>query len=202
MHREWVIRRPSSHQAARGSDVDRGNNVTQTRRHFVVIVAIVALLSGCPMTKYSGDGVFLDNGPGAATDRYVLDLGPIDLTQRARRTVRLAGLPKGNFVVGIQIKAAADPALIGKRLPNPTVSLSLSESSDGLIFSKEAPLGTWTWSVPAADDAAFVYGRERPSTYFDAASGAEYMLSIDVVEPDQSGSRYVAVLVAKSGGWK
>lgn len=168
----------------------------------VALIAIAGFLSGCPMTKYSGDGALVDNGSDAATDRYVLDLGPIDLTQRTRRTFRLVGLPESNFVVGIQILAAADPALIGGRLVNPTVSLSLSESAGAMLFSKTAPLNDWAWSVPASAGTAFVYGRDAPSTYFDAAAGAEYTLVLDVVEPDQSGSKYIAVLTAKTGGWK
>jgi hypothetical protein len=178
--------------------------MTQPRllSYVALIAGTALLLGGCPVTKYSGDGALIDNGSGAATDRYVLDLGPIDLTQRARKTFRLVGLPQSNFVVGIQIKAAADPALISGRLLNPTISLSLSDSSGTVLFSKRSSLDGWTWSVPASAGTAFVYGREDPSTYFDAAAGAEYTLILDVVEPDQSGSKYVAVLTAKAGGWK
>jgi hypothetical protein len=177
--------------------------MTQTKTlSLTVLIASFALLSGCPVTNYSGDGTFVDNGASAANDRYILDLGPVDLTQRTQRTFRLAGLPKSNFVVGIQIKTADDPALISGRSLTPTVSLSLSESASGLIFSKKSSLREWTWSVPAAGDTAFVYGREDQSTHFDAVQSATYTLTLDVIEPDQSGLRYVAVLTAKTGGWK
>lgn len=166
------------------------------------LVVGAGFLSGCPMPKYSGDGTLVDNGPSSATDRYILDLGPIDLTRRGQKTFRLAGLPESNFVVGIQISAATDPTVISNRSLSPTVSLSLSEASGKVVFSKRASLHSWTWSVPANGDAAFVYSREHPSTYFDAAPNAKYTLTFDVVEPDQVGSKYVARLAAKTGGWK
>jgi hypothetical protein len=54
----------------------------------------VMSLSGCyRVSQYSGDGQLTDNGRFAATDRYVLDLGPIDLTRPGMRTFRLSGLP-------------------------------------------------------------------------------------------------------------
>jgi hypothetical protein len=159
-----------------------------------------ALLSGCPVTKYSGDGTLLDNGVTAATDRYVLDLGVIDLTRRENKTFRIAGLPRSNFVVGIEINAAADELALKDR-PNANVSISLS-AAGAVGFSKTAPLGSWTWSVPAGGHTAFVYGRDEPATYFDAHSTAEYTLTVNVIDPDQSGSKYIATLLAKSGGWK
>jgi hypothetical protein len=175
----------------------------RTRLLSIALIISAAFLSGCPMTKYSGDGTLVDNGSGAATDRYVLDLGSIDLTQQNRKTFRLAELPKANFVVGIEVKAAAsDSALLDGQSITPTVSISLSESSGVVLFSKKAPLNSWTWSLPADADSAFVYGRETPSTYFDAATDVEYTLTLDVVEPDRSGSKYIAVVTAKTAGRK
>jgi hypothetical protein len=167
----------------------------------VVLTICAALLSGCPVTKYSGDGVLLDSGAAVASDRYVLDLGVVDLTRRDKKTFRIAGLPKSSFVVGLEINAAADQSALKDRSPNATVSISLL--ADGKVgFSRTAPLRSWTWSVPAGAQRAFVYGREEPATYFDARSTAEYTLTVEVVEPDQSGSQYAAKLLAKSGGWK
>lgn len=166
-----------------------------------LLMMCASLLSGCPTTKYSGDGTLLDNGVTAASDRYVLDLGVIDLTRQDKKTFRIAGLPKANFVVGIEINAAADESALKDRSPNANVSISLSAEGEA-GFSKVAPLRSWTWSVPADGQTAFVYGRAEAATYFDAHSAAEYTLTVDVVGPDQSGSKYVATLLAKSAGWK
>lgn len=197
---QWTTRRRSHQQSIHGDKNRRG--VMQTKLLLVTLISSAAFLSGCPLAKYSGDGVLVDNGSGAATDRHVLDLGQIDLTRRHRKTFRLAGLPKSNFVVGLEIRAAADAAVSGAGSINPIVSLTLSDASGTVLFSKRAPLGSWTWSLLSPEDIAFVYGREGPSTYFDAATDVEYTLVLDVIEPDRSGSKYTSALRAKSAGWK
>lgn len=55
------------------------------------------------MSEYSGDGHLTDNGVRAATNRYVLNLGEVDLSQRGTKTYRIANLPEANFVARIEI---------------------------------------------------------------------------------------------------
>ena len=46
----------------------------------VTIISLVITSVNCmSVLSYSGDGQLIDNGPLAATDRYVLDLGEITL---------------------------------------------------------------------------------------------------------------------------
>ena len=179
------------------------NSLARFMRGIVTAVPI-ALLSGCyQVSHYSGDGQLIDNGPFAATDRYVLNLSPVDLTQRGKKTFRMANLPEANFVTGFEISVAPeDRAAIEQRLTNPTVSLELSETAGKVLFSKASALDAWTWSVPSQGRQAFVYGSGEPGTYFNAVPGTEYTLTLSVLEPDRSRSRYATRLVAKSGGWK
>src|SRR5260221_5810767 len=82
------------------------NSLARFMRGIVTAVPI-ALLSGCyQVSHYSGDGQLIDNGPFAATDRYVLNLSPVDLTQRGKKTFRMANLPEANFVTGFEISVA------------------------------------------------------------------------------------------------
>lgn len=162
------------------------------------------LLVGCyNVSEYSGDGHLIDNGLLAATDRYVLNLGSIDLGQRGTKTFRIASLPETNFVAGIEISVAPeDRANIEKRAVNPTLLLELSESGGKVVFSKKSDLDTWTWSVPTNESRAFIYGRGEPGTYFQPLAQIEYTLTLTVLEPHPSQLKYTALLVAKSGGWK
>jgi hypothetical protein len=169
-----------------------------------MVAVPVALLSGCyRVSQYSGDGHLIDKGVLAATDRYVLNLGLIDLTQRGTKTFRIANLPEMNFVVGVKISVAPeDRAIIEKQLVNPTVSLELSGPGGKVLFTKKSPLAAWTWSIPVDGQQTFVYGRGDAGTYFNAFPKTEYTLTLNVLEPDRSQSKYTALLVAKSGGWK
>ena len=164
----------------------------------------VALNTGCyGGSSYSGDGHLTDNGPLAATDRYVLDLGPIDLTQPGKKHFRIANLPEVNFVVGVEISVAPqDQVVVEKQLINSVLSLELSESAGETLVAKKAALNTWTWSVPAEGHQAFIYGREKQATYFNARAKTKYVLTLNVLEPDRSQSKYSSQLKMKSGGWK
>lgn len=173
----------------------------QVRRCIFALLAVTSIASGCEsVAQYSGDGRLIDNGPRAATDRYVLDLGPISLKAPGTATFRFRNLPKENFVLGIELRAPEgsklDPSAI-----SPMVSIALLEDGKAII-AKDAKLSEWTWSIRSPGDSAFAYGRQKPDTYFDAAPGKTYELVIRVKEPDRSSVSYTASLVAKSGGWK
>lgn len=169
-----------------------------------MMVVPIVFFTGCyRVSHYSGNGQLIDNGSLAATDRYVLNLGSIDLTQRGTKTFRIANLPEASFVTGIEISVVPeDRTVIEKQRVNPTISLELSGPGAKVLFSKKSTLDTWTWSVPADGHRAFVYGRGEPGTYFNALPKIEYMLTLTVLEPDHSQSKYTALLMAKSGGWK
>lgn len=169
------------------------------------LFATAAVLAGCDsaVAQYSGDGKLTDSGPGAATDRYVLDLGPVSLKSENSAKFRLVNLPKVDFVIGIELKAAGMlSSSLEKSSINPSVSVKLVGAGGKTVVAKEGKLTEWTWSVQAPGNYAFVYGRETPGTHFTPDSRAEYELTLSVREPDRSGTDYSARLVAKSGGWK
>ena len=167
----------------------------------LALLAIALVTAGCDsVAQYSGDGKLIDNGSRAATDRYVLDLGTISLKKPVTETFKLKNLPKENFVVGLELRGPAGSKLEQSAI-TPVVSIALLEDGKPII-TKDAKLGEWTWSVRSPGDSAFVYGREKPGTYFDALHGKSYELIFQVKEPDRGGTNYTASLVAKTGGWK
>jgi len=173
----------------------------QVRRCIFALLIVTSITSGCEsVAQYSGDGRLIDNGPRAATDQYVLDLGPISLKAPGTATFRFRNLPQENFVLGLELQASPDSKLDQTAIA-PVVSITLRQDGKPVV-SKESRLGEWTWSVKSPGDRAFVYGREKPGTYFDAVPGKDYELTIQVKQPDRGSANYTASLVAKSGGWK
>ena len=169
-----------------------------------VTIAITLTTVGCyDVTQYSGDGKLVDHGSSAAMDRYVLNLGAVDLSQTGAKSYRLRNLPETNFVVGLEIKVpAADRALLDKKAIGGLISLELTGAGGAVLFAKKAAPSNWTWSVPAGGDKAFVYGKDKLGTYFNASPTGEYVLTFHVLEPDQDKHKYTASLLAKSSGWK
>ncbi len=168
------------------------------------LVVVAFVLMGCDsVDQYSGDGKLVDNGPSAATERYVLDLGPVALKSETSFKFRLENLPKRNFVVGIELRAAETLATaLDKGSINPAVSISLVSSDGKTVIAKEGRLSEWIWADQSPGNYAFVYGREPPSTYFTPEPRSRYELTLRVLEPDRGAANYRASLVAKSGGWK
>lgn len=126
----------------------------------------------------------IDNGPLAATDRYVVNLGPIDLTMKGERTFRLSNLPKEHFVGGIELTiSSADRSALEDKVINPVVWMEVLERDGQAVFRTVGPLKEWTWSVPSIGRTAFVYQRGEPGTFFVPMPGKEYRLKISVLEP-------------------
>lgn len=175
--------------------------MSSMRRKTFLMIAMSLMAVGCDsVAQYSGDGKLIDNGPAAATDRYVIDLGPVSLKAPMSATFKLQNLPKENFVIGIELRAPAGSRATQGEI-TPVVSIALLEDGKALV-TKEAKLDEWTWSVHSPGDYAFVYGRGQPGTYFTPIAGKRYELTFRVKEPDRGSANYTASLVAKSGGWK
>jgi hypothetical protein len=171
----------------------------------LLIVLGVVVLGGVWFSTawtYSGDGHFVDNGPFAANDRYLVELGTIDLTAKSERTYRLENLPEVNFVVGIQLFPKDHSMSMDKTVVNPTIYLKLYKEDGTSIFGILDPLERLTWSTPLPATNAFVYQRELPSSFFTADRHNIYFLTVSVIEPDQAASSVDAKVLLKSGGWK
>lgn len=172
-----------------------------TRCWMLALLAVSLITTGCEsVAQYSGDGRLIDNGPRAATDRYVVDLGSISLKTPGTTTFKFRNLPKENFVIGLELQAPQGSKLDQMAIA-PLVSIGLRQDGKPVV-TKEGRMSEWTWSVRAPGDRAFVYGREKPGTYFDAVPGKDYELTLQIKQPDRGSANYTASLVAKSGGWK
>jgi len=165
-------------------------------------VAVLALV-GCDVAaNYRGDGKLIDNGLFAATDRYVLELGPARLETAGSTSYHIENLPDREFVLGIKLTRSSKAVTsMDDRPVHAVVALEMRDQNGTVVLRREGSLSKWTWNTPSTDEWAFIYGREAPSTYFTPTRGA-YRLTFSVVKPDANATVYAPMIVAKTGGWK
>lgn len=174
------------------------------KRRSLVLFVVIPLLGSCfAEWRYDGDGQLVDNGMWAATDRYVLDLGALDLTSGgAPRRMRMSHLPETEFFAGIQITPLTDLESLPEDLGSAVVSMRLANTKGDTVMSVSKPLREWRKSSSRVETDAFLYVRDDLSSSFTPMNGNTYWITVSVV-PDQSGpARLQARLILKSGGWK
>jgi hypothetical protein len=181
-----------------------------------LIVVILALsLVGCfRYSRYSGDGLFTDNGWMNYSQRYVIDLGSIDLaSEKQARSYVLNRLPHARFTVGISVTEDATVSVSGTS-PSHSVSVRIVlRTSDGReVVREEGPLESWVRSFALGrEEYAYLYRRgaardvplpgggttsERLAvkasggwgSYFNSSQKESYTLSFEVLSSDLSSS--------------
>lgn len=175
----------------------------------LALAIVVTASSSCATNHYQGDGRLVDHGAFAATDRYVLDLGHVDLGESGRYTYTIAGLPSVVFATGLEITEAEPNVNPLQRPPHPgRVRLTVQTAEQETVISDEGPLNSWLWSFGRGEAKSFLYraknkadlGDRRSGTTFTPKSGAKYLVTLDVLEA-QTTPRPTR-LVLKGGGWK
>jgi hypothetical protein len=176
------------------------------------------LLTACDQShRYQGDGTLTDFGPTAAINRYVVDLGPIDLSHPNQRSYKMRGLPPVEMTMGfrqVSVSTGCDAAA----LASIRVRLNVQEEDNAVVVAEEGPLSAWISSTdlvykagaeheePTGGGAThFVRTGTRASggwgTYFTPRSSTIYVARFTVLDSrgaSDCGSR----LVLLGGGWK
>jgi hypothetical protein len=164
-------------------------------------------------TGYTGDGAFKDHGKRAASMRYVVDLGAIDLEADKEYTFSLSGLPATGLTAGIcldlqhyfETKGAAHgkPEWFDKV----KVTMVLIElGSNKEVFKIEEPLSRYTWTNGSPKPAtSFLYGRgaaasEAASSSFESGAPNAYQLTIKV--ESETEDAVPGSIILYGGGWK
>ncbi len=167
-----------------------------------ILVTDMALLCACsPPNTYSGDGRLIDYGPTAPDHRYVIEMGPIDLSRTGTYKFKMTGLPRTYFVMGLQIPLRAADRTTGNLTTPANISLDLERRPGDMVAMVTTPLRDWTWSNPKLEDKAFAYLRQSPRAFFDAFTEHHYELTVTVNVPDSSIPAGTLVEL-KSAGWK
>jgi hypothetical protein len=188
-------------------------------RTVTLIVSIVAL-SGCfGGLFYTGDGDFTDNGILNYSRRYVVDLGPVDLSAPRIYTYRLSSLPNARFNVAIQVVEEKQNEWDVRPEYPATVRLRLFTETSEAVILEEGQLDSWVRGFGAHDNISELYqrgetrdiplpgGGARPErlgvrasggwgTYFDSKHDQTYALTLEILS---SSMRRPAHLVLN--GW-
>lgn len=156
---------------------------------------VVASMAACFFegSSYEGDGDLTDRGGGilAKYPRYVLDLGPVDLTHRWRREYTMANLPAQRFIFGLRL---AGDEYYGyrqwsKSVVQAKVRLVLTNEKGEVVFDVVETLSEWDsaeHTIPGADVPPRRTGR--------------YRLLFETVVPDANASKVTVTLMAHGGG--
>ena len=180
-------------------------------------ICTAALQTSACSPRYSGDGTFTDFGPATAHERYLIDLGPIDLTRANKRSFRMLGLPSSELTIGLRqanVSAGCDAVALGAE----RVRLNVSTSEGAIVVSEDAPLNGWTSSSGLVYRRGFE--REEPAgagsvqlvrvgvrasggwgTYFTPNPRKTYVATFEVLDA-RGVSGCQSRLVALGGGWK
>jgi hypothetical protein len=187
-----------------------------------ILFVTVSILSGCLHGGYSGDGQFTDNGWEVYSRRYVIDLGPIDLSTPGTYSFRLSGLPHAEFVVGIRVFEEKKNEWNAPRPSYPvSVRMQLRTAEGETVIFEEGSLNSWTRSYGVLDNISDLSrqgeGRAIPlpgggtrgervgfkasggwGTHFDSEVDKTYLLKLEVLSSHPSMNRPARLSVL---GW-
>ena len=184
---------------------------------FVICAAALQVAACGQSPHYRGDGTFTDFGPQTAHERYVIDLGAIDLSRPNRQAFRMLGLPSVELTMGLRqvnVSAGCDAAALGAV----RIRLDVDTEDGAVVISEEGPLSAWT----SSPDLVYRRGSElqKPSgdgsfqivptgvrafrgwgTYFTPKSSETYLAKFEVLDA-RGASGCESRLVLLGGGWK
>lgn len=173
-----------------------------------MVLAVASLgASGCMSElRYSGSGHLHDAGPFAAVDRYVIDLGEIDLRNSSSASFQLANLPQEALTIGLDISFVEVQRTIELAVRRPifaVVNFELRSADGSILLRDEVSLyqdAAW-WASGADTRRAFIYSLRRRTTFVPEPERA-YSLSVTVVQPDRGSTDYTAAVAVRGGGWQ
>lgn len=189
-------------------------NITTTTIMLLSLASIaLTTCNDSSYTGYTGDGVFKDHGQRAASMRYVIDLGDIDLEADKEYIFSLSGLPPTELTAGIcldlQHYFETKGATHGKPewFDKVKVTMVLIElGSNKEVFKIEEPLSRYTWTNGSPKPVtSFLYGRgtaasEAASSSFESGAPKGYQLTIKV--ESEAEDAVPASIILYGGGWK
>ncbi|MDA0722869.1 MAG: hypothetical protein O3A82_02810 [Verrucomicrobia bacterium] len=152
-----------------------------------------------PDLNYTGDGNFTDYGRKSGIQRFVLDLGEVDLKEASVRKYELKGLPDVNYVCYLRVDHPLP--ITGRpkdfKAGDMIVETSLEDQNGTEVFSEKAPLKNWKWSGSVGSLKSDLYTRK---TMFTPEKGQNYSISLKISEGNLQAPKVQLLLMG--GGWK
>ena len=166
---------------------------------FVVATILSSFLVGC-WEGYSGDGRMIDNGPLAATERYILNLGGVNLGKRGLSTFRMKNLPSVKFNCGIALPFPPDARQKG--WTGAIIAIRILDENGQIAWQASGPLQNWPWATRRDSTEVIAYAPDPTVGYFLPKEQSTYQVQFEVLTEDTSVSNLKASIELKSGGWK
>ena len=177
-------------------------------RLIIVCIMVICMNACFGVSSYHGDGFLEDKGRFDAKNRYILNLGEIEIGESGSYEFKLAGLPSEEFVFGLEVELpmvgheenprehlSCDP-FVHIQIANPPGEEVVLDISGRIISD-------WTWSIAIGDPSAFLYVRGNGGKSFKPESSRHsYNLMVRINRPTGETCTLKAILVAKSPGWK
>jgi hypothetical protein len=167
---------------------------------------VAAVFTGCSHAPfYTGDGKFTDNGFWAYSGRFVIDLGPIDLSKPRTYEYALGGLPRAEFSVAIRVYEETELEVDTKPEYPAVVRIEMQNDRGETVISQEGPLNSWPRSswlghkkfsdlyrLGESREIALANGNTRGErigvtasggwgTYFSSDAGEKFKLKVEIV---------------------
>jgi len=159
-----------------------------------------------PQVRACGDAMLTDAGPGAAGERYVIDLGNLPLDSQVEKTCRLCALPREWMAVGLKLDLPGEDRLDVEverfrknTLHGAELTVSVTDHNGRTVVAHKGALGVdWIWSYGYPPASAFVYATD---SMFAPTSREPYTLHV-AVAPGALVVDARAHLLLTGGGWK
>ena len=149
-----------------------------------------------PDLNYTGDGSFNDNGRSSGINRFVLDLGSVDLSDDSYHTYNLKGLPEVKFICYLRLDHPLPLQGSPKdfKSEKTIVEMKLVEG-DSEIFSESAQLKDWIWSGTVGALKSDLYTSRTIFT----PDKKEYKLTVKITGVNSESLKGEVLLMG--GGW-
>jgi hypothetical protein len=193
---------------------------------FFIALLLLCLLGLENSEGYKGDGVLTDKGTLAATNRYVLDLGKIQLNRKGEYSYLMSDLPQVEMVMGLGI--TVDPSTTGYLKDKQfamTIKMIITNGEGESVINEGGALRDWVWSDTPGMNHRFIYrrGAEKEiksgdssssfkrtgvkadagwGTYFTPRKHESYKIAITVMPTGNADSAQMAKVQVIGGGWK
>jgi hypothetical protein len=152
-----------------------------------------------PAVTQAGDAVLTDYGPNRAIDRYVIDLGPIDLSAPSGHAYTVTLAPEIKLTLGLELWTTTSEASmrdLEARLQRredvrggdfmriqdaikastsleTVIGIRVVDEEGRLVIQEEARLGDWVWSS-TREGHAFLYRGGRDVWIPISKTGSQY----------------------------
>ena len=151
-----------------------------------------------PDLNYTGDGSFNDNVRRSGINRFVLDLGSVDLSDDSSHIYDLKGLPDVKFICYLRLDHPLPLQGSPKEFKRDKTVVEMNlVDGESAIFSESAQLKDWIWSGTVGALKSDLYTSQ---TVFTPDKTKTYKLTVKTAVANSESLKVEIILMG--GGWK